>query len=155
MDERFHGCLSSSDNTESTSSSPKEEITCRRCIAATKSGVSDGIIAPQEEKKELLNAIVLKNVLSNEECRELIEGVEKRTDRGYSFWSSDDINREHNSNEINDSKSSSTSMFRNSDTVEVRSKRNCGKFMETPEKVHLGRRARHRRSSVTRERFGR
>jgi len=122
VDERFHGCLSSSDNTESTSSSPKEEISCRRCIAATKSGVSDGIIAPQEEKKELLNAIVLKNVLSNEECRELIEGVEERTDRGYSFWSSDDTNREYNSNENNDDNNASSSSFRNSDTVEVRSK---------------------------------
>ena len=124
VDERFHGCLSSSDNTESTSSSPKKKLRAEGVLLQLRAVFRMASLL-LKKKKELLNAIVLKNVLSNEECRELIEGVEKRTDRGYSFWSSDDINREYNSNENNDDNNASSSSFRNSDTVEVRSKENA------------------------------
>jgi len=112
VDERFHGCLSSS-SAAAARGEEHREITCRRCFVTG--------AAQMENKKELPKAIVLKNVLSSEECRELIEGVEERTDRGYSFWSSDDVSTTTTTTTDN-SNPSSSSMFRNSDTVEVRSK---------------------------------
>jgi leukotriene-A4 hydrolase len=123
VDERFHGCLSSTTTTprlnqenDDDDEEERNQIMCRRCAATA--ATSSSSVTENKEVHEL-KAIVLKNVLSSEECRELIEGIEKRTDRGYSFWSSDDTSA---TSRINDSKSSSTSMFRNSDTVEVRSK---------------------------------
>ena len=124
VDERFHGCLSSTtttprlnqENDDDDEEEERNQITCRRCAATAATSSSS---VTENKVVHELKAIVLKNVLSSEECRELIEGIEKRTDRGYSFWSSDDTSA---TSRINDSKSSSTSMFRNSDTVEVRSK---------------------------------
>ena len=78
VDERFHGCLSSTTTTPRLNQENDDEeeernqITCRRCAATA--ATSSSSVTENKEVHEL-KAIVLKNVLSSEECRELIECI--------------------------------------------------------------------------------